>query len=303
MTIDMNDYPVTAWPNGPIQIPELVCPTPPPRRYRAHKGYLLSRRHDDDFQSRALPDELYLREMRQLDLSDDDALADFATKFGLVAVCVRDGERIPLGTALLGRNDTGIKLRSGALRIERGILPAKAPSISGWTTECPASDMRLAIRWLRVLTDIAVAHWHTPAFEESPHEAVAKDWPFDFVDAPATDLASLQLLVAGVNAAARDASPVLMVDADGGLTGADVAVGDIPVYTALAMQLWNHVAEGAAFRTCELCEGLFVRQRASKQKQQHRVRGELAYCSVKCSNLAKVRRHRAKLRQAREAQA
>ena len=64
-------------------------------------------------------------------------------------------------------------------------------------------------------------------------------------------------------------------------------------FECLALQLANHIAEKAAYRTCEnsSCERYFVRQRGRSTKGRHRNVG-IRYCSASCARAAAQRSYR-----------
>ena len=75
------------------------------------------------------------------------------------------------------------------------------------------------------------------------------------------------------------------------------------VYSACFLQMYNHMVEGAHARQCanETCRRLFVRQRGRAAYGQHRTHGVL-YCSNTCARAQAARQHRRKLRQQRTGQ-
>ncbi len=56
----------------------------------------------------------------------------------------------------------------------------------------------------------------------------------------------------------------------------------ISLYSALCLQLANHIAEEATYHKCEKCGRPFVRQRGGAQFGQHRMKNVL-YCSPECA--------------------
>lgn len=68
---------------------------------------------------------------------------------------------------------------------------------------------------------------------------------------------------------------------------------EAPLYAICALELFNHIIEGAEYRTCanENCGRTFVRQEGRSEKGQHRSRGVL-YCSAGCARATAQRKYR-----------
>lgn len=68
---------------------------------------------------------------------------------------------------------------------------------------------------------------------------------------------------------------------------------DIPLYSILCLELFNHICEEATYRVCanERCGQLFVRQYGRAQHGQHRTKG-VKYCSADCARAQAQRLYR-----------
>jgi len=73
-----------------------------------------------------------------------------------------------------------------------------------------------------------------------------------------------------------------------------------PLYCVLCLELFNHILDNAAYRTCanETCGRLFVRQQGRSEHGQHRASGVL-YCSHSCARAQANRAYRRRRRSGR----
>lgn len=281
----MSKFPVTHWPADPLSVPSMRSRFV---TYHARDGLLFADVRTTNAIERELPAELYLRDLRRLDLTNDEAVAAFASEHGHVTVAPTDGEAIPYLSALIESRVKGLPVFKAKLRRVEAGRPSPSATIKGSEFIATLEEMRLAVRWLRDLTSIAVhrSRWEPNA--ESMAESLADNWQSTFARPPKGGEAAAQTLAVGVTAALRPLAPRLSADEP-------LALWGVPTYSLLALQLWNHVAEGAAFRECRMCHGLFVRQQGGSKRGQHRTRGELRYCSIKCANRYKTRKLRGQL--------
>lgn len=69
--------------------------------------------------------------------------------------------------------------------------------------------------------------------------------------------------------------------------------GELPLFSICCLELFNHIAEGASYRTCanETCDRFFVRQLGRAEHGQHRSIG-VKYCSPECKQMQVQREYR-----------
>jgi len=242
-----------------------------------------------------LPMELYLREVADLDLTNAEAIRAFSAQYGPIALPelrdvtpVEDALRAgPLGANRL----TGP--RSEVVTELRQLAIAEAPDdgSAGGTprTYVHVEEFRLHVRLLRDLTRIWQAHQAGRGYATvSEHWESQAFGVTELLSVSALNLETLLVwfLAAHLNHAMRHFHVALEVEwTDDALpSGFRGGASQPSLYAVLCLQLWNHIAEGATYRSChnERCGRLFVRQQGRARRQQHRTEGVL-YCSKECA--------------------
>jgi hypothetical protein len=76
---------------------------------------------------------------------------------------------------------------------------------------------------------------------------------------------------------------------------------DIPLFSVLCLEIFNHLAERAVHRLCQnpSCRRVFVRQHGRAAQSQHR-RSGVRYCSVLCARAQAQRAYRERSRLKRD---
>jgi hypothetical protein len=244
------DFDVATWPLDRLPVPRAERW----RRVRVNGDLLIG--STKGAIAAHLPDELYLRELLDLDVADAQAVATWCGRFG------------PLG----GTDFT--------------LLPAKArpPAEAAYTLDVfryHAVTLRNLVRTWDAFTsgqavDALVGGWEPGGARRSASSRA--------------DLARVLLRDFGATLSAA----LVPLHAEIAITPIGVQPGAkaTNTYTAMAAQLWNQVVEGEGYRRCanETCGRLFYRQRGRSEHGQHRTTS-LRYCSRECAR-AQVERER-----------
>lgn len=251
------------------------------------------------------PEELYLRELMDLDLSDGSAILEFTKRFGrlekerwkllpdwLVNDWQKRGDPPELeriDQLLVGYNRSDLDVE-GVSHIEVFRLHARIlrDAVRLWTSASMTGSIRPALeRWESLLgkPQDFVAAREKAGMGPEDDEAFALYQAAEFftliLDSALVPYhPRLELIVPGVVWPAGVPAPGL--------------------YSAMALQLYNHIVEGAVYRRCENCDRIFVRQRDRATQGRYRTEG-LMYCSKNCAWAAGQRKWREGKRRRREA--
>jgi hypothetical protein len=298
---------VTIWPGVRLPVPPVAVW---PVDSLPEGSQVVWRRVDEErprslIPMKALPDELYLRELRDLDLEDAGAILAFANEWGWLG-----DSRFEVRPRVLGEDDdeevpyarfpaleTGGGVGADLCRdigedivlTERGEGRGERRHLKEFILY--ASVLRDLVRtWLGVKGvyswDEVLVEWETPPRWVHLNEAnLSDDWAIEarmsfFTTALDAALSPFRAHVQRIPQQAEDErSPSWLVS----------------TYQAMALQLANHIAEDAQIKTCanESCRRLFVRQRGVSQSGKVRMRG-LLYCSRRCAQTQAQREFRRK---------
>jgi len=135
------------------------------------------------------------------------------------------------------------------------------------------------------------ANWRSPLWDDGDLD------PLETAD----NRLARRFLNEGMRSALKPFSPrvyFLLADDQGDFAGPHGRMSDdIPLYSILCLELFNHVCEDALYSVCanEPCGQLFVRQRGRAKHGQHRTKG-VKYCSASCARAQAQRTYRRRQR-------
>jgi len=148
-------------------------------------------------------------------------------------------------------------------------------------------DMTTAWRVLQGELDGSNAEWVTPCWSNAVESSVIPDAPEAHAEL---------VLVWGLTHALQPFAPQLRLSGEDGKLPEGLRLGfgwTVPLYSVCCAELFNHIVEGAKYKTCanETCGRLFVRQQGRAEHGQHRTRG-VKYCSAECAKAQAQRQYR-----------
>lgn len=220
-----------------------------------------------------IPQELFLRELLVAPLDAGEDVAEFLGQFGAITFAY-EPLRLPYGPV--------------------GLLPFEEPEIEkhARADHLRVEDARRFLRTARLLSrhwlaaaegDSVLAAWE----EEGLADLISRDeeWAWQrFVDCLNYGLSNFPVRVE------RQSELVPGIEhAQGALR--------VQLYSALCLQIVNHIAENAVARRCanETCRSPFVRQRGGEKHGQFKT-GGVIYCKPSCANTQWQRENRRRKR-------
>jgi hypothetical protein len=276
---------ITTWPGDPIVVPPVDHPGHVDRDGEWLRfDYAIRSDHDWTREAKLIPDELYLRQARELDLADLDMVSEFVGTFGRVAP-FRFDEDLP------HRDWHAWFLRFSATRGRR-YHPDRDRGASQ-AVSCHVDEVVFRLTILRALTD------HAIAFREGnyEHETWASYLREPLQAGAAGEHEAWSYFTEFANAALRRFH--VRVTAEVGDRDFDLGIARPTVYEACVLQLVNDLAsDDLTWRHCGHCDRGFYRQ-VGRSTVQSRTKGVM-YCSPECARAASVKAYRARKRAQRE---
>lgn len=246
----------------------------------------------DNLRQVELPDELYLRQLADLDLDDPEAIAAFTGDYGRLVRLegASPGSWPQLPDLTFDEDPLGVRTVIEQRAADRGETWHERTFHHVREVAAHAVVLRNATRlWRRYLETGGRLEGTQGGFEWAEPFAPPDD---DDPSGPIHWLSSV------LNAGLRDFHVRMewTFEAD---PPDEMRLGDPrpTTYGAMCLQLANHMVEESPYRSCanELCGRWFVHQRGRARYGQHRRTG-VKYCSTQCAQAQTSREHRRRRR-------
>lgn len=251
------------WPSSPIEQPHLLLRQPESVLAEADgepvivlRGpvHCVAKHEPTKDYGEWLPPEFYLWELRDLDLDDPQEVLEFVNEWGPV-------ELDHMGLHFLSHTAHTSEINEARARFKaiRGSHLLSAQEL------LPVAEVRFVLTRLRQAIEAFMAN-----------SGVLTSSRLDL--GSAVDL---------VNSGLFPFTPRIVIG------DRDAAQAVLPhLYNVICLDIINDIIQGSDFRTCERCRRVFIRQRGRAKYDRHKRRGELKYCSARCSNAAMAKAYR-----------
>ncbi len=274
---------VTAWPGWPVTPPEV------PVQVAKADGELVRFQYgwSDEYRYQEVPDEIRLRELADLDVTDVEAIANFTSMYGRLTPVGNLLDDVAMTRGEYARFFAETAARNGRTPQPSFMRDWDAAAQNGrsflWVH---ADDIALRVRILRQLTAHAIAY----ATGEYEH----KVWPECQDEAEAW-----RRFTHYANAALREFHVRVYVDL--GDPDYNIGASHPSVYQVAVLQLLNDLTDEVDYHTClnETCGRTFVRQRGVEDGSFKRTKG-VAFCTPACANSQRQRDFRRRKREHEE---
>lgn len=270
----MERFRITTWPAAPVP-PIQRVPAPPTLSVvdgSIVRGPVV---RGQGWRVVEVPPELYLRELRQMDLDDEASITRFVDTY-----------------SWLGVGGSGRRYLPMAFRRD---LPEPVDGAEH------LDEFAAGVRWIRDLTTIYADHM-AGDLDKGPGSWESADVFLRGagIGRPTDEGRALHVLSKGLDLGLVDFRPHMVIkDADGQIRGP--ATSEPTLFVALIVQLFNHIVEGAQYHRCqnETCGRLFYRQQGRSAHGQHRTI-DVQYCTSKCAKAQAQREYRRRQRSTKE---
>lgn len=250
-----------------------------------------------------VPFDLYLRELRDVELGSVDSILDFYRRFGPLGLGLRSEREYPLV-----RHELTERLFARIETVRSELNPSGWPSETFRTFELVDEFRYFAgiVRDMTLVYHRLMGHsdgiWSA---KEIPRDALARPLP-------PTREGLRHYLETSLNRLLRIFHVGVIIEEDrgeldAGTPGFDwIRLNDEynrpDLLDVLVLQLYNDIARGADYSRCanEPCGRLFALQSGRSEHGQHRTRG-VKYCSKSCARAQANREYRRRKRQAGKA--
>jgi|1186.fasta_scaffold25362_2 hypothetical protein len=266
---------ITAWPSAPVPVPKIDVSTDV--RVRGDRLYF-GGDPSKPRERRQPPDQLYLFELADLDLSDVEAVAELCRTLGPIAPLRRTD--LPA----LASGGWRRELLVHSTQYGRAWEPASGENENFIGIEPHVDELTYRVRVVRQLTRHLQAH--------AAGASVAAAWP-DCED----DYEAWTRFSRFSDAALSPFRVRIMVDV--GDPDFNVGEPNPGLYSIAVLQMFNDFVDQVDFRRCaaEKCGRTFVRQRGRGQSYSRTI--GVLYCSASCANAQAQREWRRKQREKR----
>ncbi|MHB1343037.1 MAG: hypothetical protein ACYCX3_01595 [Thermoleophilia bacterium] len=277
--LDPDRFALVSWPGSLLPVPPVLV-LPVELREPFLVFHMLGRDKSSALGFRwlghdvTLPDELYLRELAELDLDDPAAILAFVRRYGSLG-------REPRRDGSLLIDDLPWSLY--ALMQETVARLPVPPTVLEEAEEFSYQTLPLFVLHAQMLRD-ATRLWQVHSGQLDLTELAAQ-WELPIAP-PRNQIGVITFLADILNAGLTPFHARVEVMAIRGVPNPLVERGQPQpgLYASLCLQLLNHISEQAVYIRCanEACGRLFVRQRGRTAQGQHRTQGVM-YCSSNCA--------------------
>jgi hypothetical protein len=251
---------VTTWPS--FTVPAALVASRP---WEIHDNVLVFPYVDSEaFERKPLPHEWFSRVLPDLDADSFETYAEMALAIGPLV-------------------DPEAPLRHVPAWVNDGDLP------NGEFSQVPFDVLRFHLRTAQALEK----HWRL--FKAGEDTMEAWEWYGQGAAVLGRDRQADFYFTGALNSALACFSPRVVIERTAPSAFSSGGLDFVPVYVAVCLQLWNHIAEGGELRECPHCRTRFYRQEGRSKRDQGRTTG-VTYCSASCAWSASKKRTRARKR-------